>query len=101
DEAALRCLMALGCDGAQGYHLSRPVAAARIPTSISQYQLMRSLSKSPKSSPSLPFTDARAWRRRRTATRQQSECLRLPQDDLAAIAAGIPREAHNDASSFN
>src|SRR6202011_883299 len=98
---ALRCLMALGCDGAQGFHLSRPVAADRIPASISKYRLMRTASKNPKASPSLPFTEARAWRVRTNATRQRSECLALPQDDLAAAAVRIPREVSNDASSFN
>jgi EAL domain-containing protein (putative c-di-GMP-specific phosphodiesterase class I) len=30
DEAALAALIALGCDVAQGYHLSRPMAADRV-----------------------------------------------------------------------
>jgi EAL domain-containing protein (putative c-di-GMP-specific phosphodiesterase class I) len=30
-------LMRLGCDGAQGYHLSRPVDAARIPDIVQEY----------------------------------------------------------------
>jgi EAL domain-containing protein (putative c-di-GMP-specific phosphodiesterase class I) len=69
DEAALRSLMALGCDAAQGYHLSRPVAADLIPSFISEYQMMRHVSGAAKPPSPSPFSNARAWRRRRTATR--------------------------------
>ena len=36
DAAALRVLDAMGCDFAQGYYLSRPVAAERIPAIVAQ-----------------------------------------------------------------
>jgi EAL domain-containing protein (putative c-di-GMP-specific phosphodiesterase class I) len=72
DEAALRSLMALGCDGAQGYYLSRPLAVSRIPAFIAEYQLIRRASKVPKAQSPSPFTNARAWRRRKTATRHAS-----------------------------
>jgi EAL domain-containing protein (putative c-di-GMP-specific phosphodiesterase class I) len=73
DEATLHSLMTLGCDVAQGYHLSRPVAAERIPAFISDYQLMRGVYKAPKPPLPSPFTNARAWRRRKAAPRQSSE----------------------------
>jgi EAL domain-containing protein (putative c-di-GMP-specific phosphodiesterase class I) len=38
EEAALNCLAELGCDVAQGYHLSRPVAADRIPELVRGYE---------------------------------------------------------------
>jgi predicted signal transduction protein with EAL and GGDEF domain len=69
DEAALRSLIAMGCDVAQGYHLSRPLAADRIPAFIAEYQLIRGVTKAPKTHFPSPFTNARAWRRRKTATR--------------------------------
>ena len=72
DEAALRSLMAMGCDAAQGYHLSRPLAADRIPAFITEYQLIRGVSKAPKAQFPSPFTNNRAWRRRKTAPRQSS-----------------------------
>lgn len=72
DEAALRSLIAMGCDVAQGYHLSRPIAADRIPALIAEYQLIRGVSTAPKFHPSSPFTNARAWRRRKTAPRPPS-----------------------------
>jgi len=72
DEAALRSLMAMGCDAAQGYHLSRPLAADRIPAFIAEYQLIRGVSKAPKAQFPSPFTNNRAWRRRKTAPRQSS-----------------------------
>jgi len=70
DEAALRKLMALGCDAAQGFHLSRPLDPNRIPSFISDYPLIRKFSRAPKlpkSSYTSPFTNARAWRRRKPA----------------------------------
>jgi predicted signal transduction protein with EAL and GGDEF domain len=73
DEAALRRLCALGCDALQGYHLSRPLAADRIPAAISEYRLMRlkqGVSKTPQSSLPSPFTNARAWRRRKQSDRE-------------------------------
>jgi predicted signal transduction protein with EAL and GGDEF domain len=72
DEAALRSLMAMGCDGAQGYYLSRPIAVNRIPAFIAEFQLIRGASKAPKAQLSSPFTNARAWRRRKPATRHAS-----------------------------
>jgi EAL domain-containing protein (putative c-di-GMP-specific phosphodiesterase class I) len=69
DEAALRTLIALGCDAAQGYYLSRPVAAALIPAFISEYQLMRGAFEAPRPPRPSPFTNARAWRRRKIAAR--------------------------------
>jgi EAL domain-containing protein (putative c-di-GMP-specific phosphodiesterase class I) len=72
DEAALRGLMAMGCDGAQGYYLSRPLAASQIPAFIDDYQLMRAAFKAPKAPVGSPFTNARAWRRRKTAPRAPS-----------------------------
>jgi EAL domain-containing protein (putative c-di-GMP-specific phosphodiesterase class I)/CheY-like chemotaxis protein len=75
DEAALHSLVRLGCDMAQGYYLARPVAADRIPAFISEYQLMRGVFKAPKASVPSPFTNARAWRRRRIAVRQPPVCL--------------------------
>jgi EAL domain-containing protein (putative c-di-GMP-specific phosphodiesterase class I) len=69
DEATLHSLMVLGCDAAQGYHLSRPVAPARIPAFISDYQLMRGVYKAPKPPLPSPFTNARAWRRRKALPR--------------------------------
>lgn len=68
DEAALRDLIALGCDAAQGYHLSRPLAANRIPAFIAEYQLKRGGCKTPKPPVVSPFTNAQAWRRRKSAT---------------------------------
>ena len=65
--------MTLGCDMAQGYHLSRPVAAERIPAFISEYQLIRGVYKAPKPPVPSPFTNARAWRRRKITPRQSSE----------------------------
>jgi EAL domain-containing protein (putative c-di-GMP-specific phosphodiesterase class I) len=82
DEAALHALMRLGCDVAQGYHLARPVAADRIPAFISEYQLTRGVFKAPKTTVSSPFTNARAWRRRKIAARQ-------PQVRLATL---VPQE---------
>jgi EAL domain-containing protein (putative c-di-GMP-specific phosphodiesterase class I) len=75
DEAALHTLMILGCDLAQGYHLARPVAADRIPAFISEYQLIRGVFKAPAAPFSSPFTNARAWRRRKIAARQPPVCL--------------------------
>jgi EAL domain-containing protein (putative c-di-GMP-specific phosphodiesterase class I)/CheY-like chemotaxis protein len=75
DEAALHTLMRLGCDVAQGYHLARPVAADRIPAFISEYQLIRGVFKAPKAPCPSPFTNARAWRRRKVAPRQPPVCL--------------------------
>ena len=75
DEAALHALMMLGCDLAQGYHLARPVAADRIPAFISEYQLIRGVFKAPAAPFSSPFTNARAWRRRKIAARQPPVCL--------------------------
>jgi predicted signal transduction protein with EAL and GGDEF domain len=62
--------MKLGCDVAQGYYLARPVAADRIPPFICEYQLIRGVFKAPKAPFSSPFTNARAWRRRKIAARQ-------------------------------
>jgi EAL domain-containing protein (putative c-di-GMP-specific phosphodiesterase class I) len=73
DEATLHSLMTLGCDAAQGYHLSRPLAAERIPAFISEYQLIRGVYKAPKPPLPSPFTNARAWRRRKAAVRQLPE----------------------------
>jgi EAL domain-containing protein (putative c-di-GMP-specific phosphodiesterase class I)/ActR/RegA family two-component response regulator len=78
DEATLRRLMVSGCDAAQGYHLSRPLAADRIPAFIADYQLIRGVTKAPKAHFPSPFTNARAWRRRKTATR--------PHTPLSALA---------------
>jgi len=75
DEAALHALMKLGCDVAQGFHLARPVAADRIPAFISEYQLIRGVFKAPKVPSPSPFTNARAWRRRKIAARQPPVCL--------------------------
>jgi EAL domain-containing protein (putative c-di-GMP-specific phosphodiesterase class I)/CheY-like chemotaxis protein len=75
DEAALHTLVKLGCDVAQGYYLARPVAADHIPAFISEYQLMRGVFKAPKASVPSPFTNARAWRRRKIAARQPPVCL--------------------------
>jgi EAL domain-containing protein (putative c-di-GMP-specific phosphodiesterase class I) len=72
DEAALRSLMALGCDAAQGYYLSRPLAANRIPAFIAEYQLIRGVRKLPKAPLLSPFTNAWAWRRRKAATHHPS-----------------------------
>jgi len=69
DEAALHALVRLGCDVAQGYYLARPVAADRIPAFLSEYQLMRGVFKAPKAPIPSPFTNARAWRRRKIAAR--------------------------------
>jgi EAL domain-containing protein (putative c-di-GMP-specific phosphodiesterase class I)/CheY-like chemotaxis protein len=69
DEPALRRLMALGCDAAQGYHLSRPVASHMIPSFISEYQMMRGVTTAAKPPSPSPFSNARAWRRRRTGAR--------------------------------
>ena len=74
DELTLHSLMTLKCDAAQGYHLSRPVAADRIPAFISEYQLIRGIYKAPTPPPPSPFTNAQAWRRRRAAPRHSSEC---------------------------
>ncbi|MGA8402752.1 MAG: EAL domain-containing response regulator [Stellaceae bacterium] len=73
DETTLHSLMTLGCDAAQGYHLSRPVAADRIPAYISEYQMIRGVYKAPKPPLPSPFTNARAWRRRKATPRQSSE----------------------------
>jgi EAL domain-containing protein (putative c-di-GMP-specific phosphodiesterase class I) len=73
DEATLHSLMRLGCDMAQGYYLSRPIAAEFLPAFVSEYQLIRGVHKAPKSPLASPFTNARAWRRRRAATRQPAE----------------------------
>ena len=78
DEAALHSLISMGCDVAQGYHLSRPLAADRIPAFIAEYQLIRGVTKAPKAHFPSPFTNARAWRRRKTATR--------PHTPLSALA---------------
>jgi EAL domain-containing protein (putative c-di-GMP-specific phosphodiesterase class I) len=75
DEAALHALMKLGCDVAQGFHLARPVAADRIPAFVSEYQLIRGVFKAPKAAAPSPFTNARAWRRRKIVARQPSVCL--------------------------
>ena len=72
DEPALRRLMALGCNAAQGYHLSRPVAAGLIPAFISEYQMMRRVTNAAKPPSPSPFSNARAWRRRRIATRHSA-----------------------------
>jgi EAL domain-containing protein (putative c-di-GMP-specific phosphodiesterase class I)/ActR/RegA family two-component response regulator len=80
DEAALRRLCALGCDALQGYHLSRPLAADRIPAAISEYRLMRlkqGVSKTPQSPLPSPFTNARAWRRRKQSDRELSRAGHL------------------------
>jgi predicted signal transduction protein with EAL and GGDEF domain len=69
DEVTLRSLMEMGCDAAQGYHLSRPLAADCIPAFIGEYQLIRGISKAPKTQFPSPFSNARAWRRRKTAAR--------------------------------
>jgi EAL domain-containing protein (putative c-di-GMP-specific phosphodiesterase class I) len=69
DEAALHALMRLGCDAAQGFYLARPVAADRIPAFLCEYQLMRGVFKAPKAPIPSPFTNARAWRRRKIAAR--------------------------------
>jgi EAL domain-containing protein (putative c-di-GMP-specific phosphodiesterase class I) len=63
DEVTLRSLIALGCDGVQGYHLSRPIAADRITTCISDYKLMRKPYRTGKLATNSPFTNAQAWRR--------------------------------------
>jgi EAL domain-containing protein (putative c-di-GMP-specific phosphodiesterase class I)/ActR/RegA family two-component response regulator len=73
DEATLHSLMRLGCDMAQGYHLSPPIAADRIPAFISEYQLIRGVRETPKSALSSPFTNARAWRRRKSGPRHHTE----------------------------
>jgi EAL domain-containing protein (putative c-di-GMP-specific phosphodiesterase class I) len=68
NEATLRSLMARGCDGAQGNHLSRPVAADVIPTFIFEYQLMKGVPKVAKPRPPSPFANAQAWRRIRATS---------------------------------
>jgi EAL domain-containing protein (putative c-di-GMP-specific phosphodiesterase class I)/ActR/RegA family two-component response regulator len=73
DQATLHSLMTLGCDVAQGYHLSRPVSAERIPAFITEYQLIRGGYKVPKPPLPSPFTNAQAWRRRRIVPRQSPE----------------------------
>jgi EAL domain-containing protein (putative c-di-GMP-specific phosphodiesterase class I)/CheY-like chemotaxis protein len=65
DENTLRCLMAWGCDIAQGYYLSRPVAPDVIPTSIISYRLMKGVPKAAKLQTPSPFTNPRAWQRRK------------------------------------
>jgi EAL domain-containing protein (putative c-di-GMP-specific phosphodiesterase class I)/CheY-like chemotaxis protein len=75
DEAALRSLMALGCDAAQGYHLSSPVSADLIPAFISEYQMLRRASKAANAPFPSPFANARAWRRRRPPHTPLSDCL--------------------------
>jgi EAL domain-containing protein (putative c-di-GMP-specific phosphodiesterase class I) len=75
DEATLRSLIALGCDAAQGYHLSRPVAADRITTCISDYKLMRKPSKVPRLPTNSPFTNFQAWRRSAPSRRQPERGL--------------------------
>ena len=70
NENTLRCLMAWGCDIAQGYHLSRPVAADVIPTSIFSYQLIKGAPKPVKPKPASPFTNPRAWRRNNVRRRE-------------------------------
>jgi EAL domain-containing protein (putative c-di-GMP-specific phosphodiesterase class I)/ActR/RegA family two-component response regulator len=72
DEATLRCLMGLGCDGAQGYYLARPVATERIPAFVCDYQLMGGGVKAPSTELLSPLTNAWAWRRRRAPARQSS-----------------------------
>jgi EAL domain-containing protein (putative c-di-GMP-specific phosphodiesterase class I)/CheY-like chemotaxis protein len=72
DEATLRCLIALGCDAVQGYHLSRPLAPSRIPAFICDYQLMRSAIKVRKGPAASPFTNVEAWLRRKPAVRVPS-----------------------------
>ncbi|HTW50851.1 MAG TPA: EAL domain-containing response regulator [Stellaceae bacterium] len=84
DEATLHSLMNLGCDVAQGYHLSRPVGAERIPAFITDYQLMRGVYKAPKPPLPSPFTNVRAWRRRKAVSRQ----LEVPM--IAALAPAEP-----------
>jgi EAL domain-containing protein (putative c-di-GMP-specific phosphodiesterase class I) len=69
DEAALHALTRLGCDVAQGYYVARPVVADRIPAFIHEYQLMRGVFKAPTAPFPSPFTNARAWRRRKIAVR--------------------------------
>jgi EAL domain-containing protein (putative c-di-GMP-specific phosphodiesterase class I) len=75
DEATLRSLMAMGCDAAQGYHLSRPIAPSLIPAFIRDYQLLRGAFKAPKAPVISPFTNAGEWRRRKTAARNPSAPL--------------------------
>jgi EAL domain-containing protein (putative c-di-GMP-specific phosphodiesterase class I) len=77
DEATLHSLMTLGCNVAQGYHLSRPVAADRIPEFISEYQLIRGVYKAPKPPPPSPFTNVREWRRRKAEPRPSPAIVRL------------------------
>src|SRR4029077_3521765 len=48
DEAALRALMALGFNAAQGYHLSSPVSADLIPAFVYEYQMLRRTSNAAK-----------------------------------------------------
>jgi EAL domain-containing protein (putative c-di-GMP-specific phosphodiesterase class I) len=72
DEPALRSLIEMGCDAAQGYHLSHPIAADGIPAFIAEYQLIRGALKAPKIPLHSPFTNARAWRRRKTVARAPS-----------------------------
>jgi EAL domain-containing protein (putative c-di-GMP-specific phosphodiesterase class I) len=84
DEAALRCLIEAGCDVAQGFHLSRPINAKGIPAFIAEYQLIRGVTKTPKTHVPSPFTNARAWRRRKPTARHVKH-------DEAAIAAESPR----------
>lgn len=76
DEATLRCLMALGCDAAQGYHLSRPLAPSLIPAFICDYQLKGGAFKPPKAPGASPFTNAGAWLRRKPAPRAPSASSR-------------------------
>ena len=63
DEATLHSLIALGCDAAQGYYLSRPVAADRITGCVSNYKLVRKSSKVLRLLSNSPFTNFQAWRR--------------------------------------
>jgi EAL domain-containing protein (putative c-di-GMP-specific phosphodiesterase class I) len=51
EEAALNCLAELGCDVAQGYHLSRPVAADRIPELVRGYEAAGAKTAVPVASP--------------------------------------------------
>jgi len=89
DEATLHSLMTLGCNVAQGYHLSRPVAADRIPEFISEYQLIRGVYKAPKPPPPSPFTNVRAWRRRKAEPRPSPAIVRLAPEarSLSGVAA--------------
>jgi EAL domain-containing protein (putative c-di-GMP-specific phosphodiesterase class I)/CheY-like chemotaxis protein len=90
DEAALRRLMALGCDAAQGYHLSRPVTADLIPAFITQFQLLRKCSEAPATPVASPFTNARAWRRRKTSTSSERRVRNNSTEQAANLPEGAP-----------